>query len=535
MSLSRISIKWKLIVPVLLLIIIYSTVNTLFFNSSMTEVSRTNMKNEMVHISETIFGTVTNFMITGNMEGTEPLLEHMNQMMDIRMIRGKKMDGDYEPGAPEEYPQDEFERSVFETGKPQYKIEDINGQKYMTGLFPYLALKDYMGVNCFDCHYTGVEEGDVLGAVKLRLSTAETEDVIAASNKRAVFIAILGVAIITALIMAMFNFIFYKPFNKIRSAFNQVAQKDFRVNIDSRCDDEIGSLICSLNSLLEELSGSFKQMENVADSILGESAKLGTSLDESIDMAHKQSDRSNEVAAGANEMAQTSGEIANNVSVAADKSSRTSSLSQEGDSLVNTAVDKIKLTGTSAKELADLVYKLNSEVESIENIVHVINDIADNTNLLALNAAIEAARAGEHGRGFAVVADEVRKLAEKTADATKEVTNKINVIQQDSNRTEATMNQALETINETVDFMGDVNIKLSDIFNASEETKEQVNSIASAAEQQSAVSNQIAQDITEVDSLSKSSIDSAMHLKETYRQLNEMAEELRKVFKQYKL
>ena len=142
--------------------------------------------------------------------------------------------------------------------------------------------------------------------------------------------------------------------------------------------------------------------------------------------------------------------------------------------------------------------QLNTQAQAISNIMNVISDIADQTNLLALNAAIEAARAGEAGRGFAVVADEVRKLAEKTMTSTHDVGSAIKAIQESTAKSVAAMDMAAAQVDNATGFANQSGQALGEIVTTVESTADQVNAIAAASEEQSLASEEINRSISTV-------------------------------------
>jgi len=233
-------------------------------------------------------------------------------------------------------------------------------------------------------------------------------------------------------------------------------------------------------------------LQNTSDNIYGTIKTLTESSEQSTDNSHKLSEQSMSIAAAAEEMSQTIVGVAENSSRASGTSESAKSAAVEGKEVADEAVEYIKKVHRSTLDLSTMVRQLDNRAAEIGNIVMVITEIADQTNLLALNAAIEAARAGEEGRGFAVVADEVRKLAEKTIKATKEISGKIQAVQDESVQTARSMGIASEEVTKANEYIVRVGESLTSILNVVTEGRDEVTQIASAVEEQSAASSEIA-------------------------------------------
>ncbi|WP_031484680.1 methyl-accepting chemotaxis protein [Maridesulfovibrio frigidus] len=211
---------------------------------------------------------------------------------------------------------------------------------------------------------------------------------------------------------------------------------------------------------------------------------------------------STETATAMEEMTATVLEVARHAQEAANDADHARESAERGALIVTDVVESIDEVAVQAVSLKEAMQELDKHSEGIGRVLGVIEDIADQTNLLALNAAIEAARAGDAGRGFAVVADEVRKLAEKTVQATAEVHVAVTGIQKGAKANVKAMEVAVVSVEKSTEMAGQSGEALAQIVSVSESTADRVRSIAAAAEQQSAASEEINQSTAEVSRIS---------------------------------
>jgi methyl-accepting chemotaxis protein len=286
-----------------------------------------------------------------------------------------------------------------------------------------------------------------------------------------------------------------KPLSEITEKVGHIARGDLRVIVNYESNDEIGLL----SENISKMTAAFDQMIN---DILSSANNVVSTVDilrgrakKTAEGAQEQSGYAARIATAAEEMSQTITDIAKNASTASDTSIEAMNLSSAGNKVAGGAVETINRVYTSTVELASMVGKLNNRVGEIGDIVTVIKDIADQTNLLALNAAIEAARAGEQGRGFAVVADEVRKLAERTIKATEEISEKIGAVQGESEQTSKSMEEASNEVTKATQHIRNVGNSLQSIEAAVQKVRDQITQIATAVEEQSAASEEVARNI----------------------------------------
>ncbi|WP_415714992.1 methyl-accepting chemotaxis protein [Maridesulfovibrio sp.] len=232
-----------------------------------------------------------------------------------------------------------------------------------------------------------------------------------------------------------------------------------------------------------------------ADTVVYELSSAAEQLRGLVDEARKgamvQSEEAGQAATAMEEMNATVLEVARHAQEAASDADKAKADAEKGEDIVAGVVSAIDEVSGQASSLKASMEDLDVKAEAIGNVLSVIEDIADQTNLLALNAAIEAARAGEAGRGFAVVADEVRKLAEKTVQATTEVHQAVSNIQQGAKANVQATEVAVDSVNRSTRLAGESGDALARIVSMSEETADRIRSIATAAEQQAAASEQI--------------------------------------------
>lgn len=265
---------------------------------------------------------------------------------------------------------------------------------------------------------------------------------------------------------------------------------------------------------------------NISNRLASAAEEISAQVEQASSGAEVQRERTTETATAMEEMNSTVVEVARNASNASENADQTKQQAHTGSETIKRMISAMTRVQEAADTLNKNMVELDSQASGIGEIMNVINDIADQTNLLALNAAIEAARAGEAGRGFAVVADEVRKLAEKTMDATNEVGVSIKNIQNGTSSSLESTEQAVSAIKESTGLANDSGQVLEEIVGYAEDTADQVRAIATSAEEQSAVSEQINKSTEEVNRISAETADSMAQSSQAVHELASLASEL---------
>lgn len=277
----------------------------------------------------------------------------------------------------------------------------------------------------------------------------------------------------------------------------------------------------------ERIADTAAQAHSIADQVSSASEELSAQVEQCRIGASTQAERVGESAIAIEEMNSTTLEVARNASDAAENAEDARKIAEQGAGVVSQVITSTDEVHNHANKMRETLSELGSQAEGIGNIISVINDIADQTNLLALNAAIEAARAGEAGRGFAVVADEVRKLAEKTMDATKEVESVVQGIQQSTTSTLTHMQEVAGLVENTTSQTHNAGQALGNIVDTVMKTSDRVRSIATAAEEQSAASEQISSASGEINRLADESSQALTESAHAVMELSRLAQNLK--------
>ncbi len=300
--------------------------------------------------------------------------------------------------------------------------------------------------------------------------------------------------------------------------------------------DEIGQIVDVYNGFLDNFQKIIKEgIRPMTLDIESGATRSLQRLQEAKKFIQDQTSKAEQVSTAAEEMSQTINDIARNTSMAADRSTEAMESAVKGKDITLESVNTIEKVKDVTDRLSALVETLTQRSSEIGEIVTVIKDIADQTNLLALNAAIEAARAGEQGRGFAVVADEVRKLAEKTIKATADISDKITAIQADANNTHESMRDASKEVSRATDYIKELEKALMAIYESVQQVKDQITHISASLDEQSATSEEVVKNIADSTALSREVERKAEEIAQEFNSFKKASEDLTKIVEGFKV
>ena len=322
--------------------------------------------------------------------------------------------------------------------------------------------------------------------------------------------------------------------SKMLVEMEKFAEGDLSVRLDVEKDDDIGKLFSGFNKVVDNIRNIINKVTEAVQATANAAHQISSSTEEMAAGAMEQSSQAMEVASAVEQMTRTIYETTKNTAQASEASKNAGIVAREGGKVVKDTIEGMSKISDVVRKGAETVQELGKSSDQIGEIIQVIDNIADQTNLLALNAAIEAARAGEQGRGFAVVADEVRKLAERTTKATKEIATMINQIQKDTSGAVESMRQGTEQAEEGKQLAEKSGKSLREIIAGAERVVDIVTQVAAASEEQSSASKQISKNIELIGSVTKQSSDGIQQIAYASEDLNRLTSNLQDLISQFK-
>lgn len=494
------------------------------------------VEQQTLDMADGYFDSINTMMLTGTMAQRNVLRDKILErpgVTEARIVRTPAITSVYGPGYDHQAPVDALDQRAL-AGEQVIEVKQQNGKRLLTVINPVLAEKDYRGTNCLLCHQ--VAEGEVVGAVRISYSL-EALDQQVQRNLLLTGVMQLGVLLAgLALMLYLLRRLVIRRIHGLRQAMEEITRDSDlgrRLQVDSQ--DELGQLGCTFNNML----GTFRQSLLAVSAATGRlhqvSGQVAGVADNTLQAVIRQRTETDMVASAMHEMSATVQEVASNAARTAQASLDADGEARGGVQVAENASQAIEALIGEISEASDVVARVEQGSLQISEVLAVIDEIASQTNLLALNAAIEAARAGEQGRGFAVVADEVRTLAVRTQRSTEDIQSMIQALQQAVTDAVTAMNAARSRASLSVEQVGNATNSLHSIARAVADISAMNMQIATAAEEQSAVAEEINRNVSTISDIADHTAQDADATRNSSSDLVGLADELQHQVARFRL
>lgn len=532
----QLSVQTKINLALLAVFFVIMTVSLVFSVMSERKLVQSVVEQQTIDAADSYFDSINTMMLTGTMAQRDVLREKVLErpgVVDARIIRNEAITSVFGPGYDHQAPADELDRRALRDERVM-DISDNNGSRVLTVINPIHATRNYRGTDCLMCHM--VPEDSVVGAVRISYSLDELDQQVERNFWISALIQTVLLVCGLAVIIAIVRRVVIGRVNALRHTMEDMTRNDdLSSTVTVAANDEIGAMGHAFNQMIAKFRNSLQAVADVTGRLGQVSDQVSSVADDTLQQVMQQRTETDMVASAMNEMSATVQEVAGNASRTAMASQNADDQARDGVSVASQASSAIGQLIEEIEHAAQVVGQVQADSSSISEVLGVITGIAEQTNLLALNAAIEAARAGEQGRGFAVVADEVRTLASRTQNSTEEIQQMIQRLHAAVNAAVKAMEDARQRAAQSGEHVENAAQSLNSIASEVSGINDMNLQIAAAAEEQSAVAEEINRNIATISQIADNTSHGASGTHKQSETLVELAVELRRLVSQFKL